>query len=112
MAEAQLWSKTLFLRMALTVTISFVCKHRQNLQPQSAQASTYAGKHAGRANCPDKPDDPSSILGTASLPVGVAIAVRAVKGALCGKGDMSIESFAGPGEDEGIGGVNVFSVWH
>jgi hypothetical protein len=33
----------------------------------------------------------------------------AMKGALCGKGDMSIESFPGPGEDDGRGGVVMFS---
>ena len=45
-----------------------------------------------------------------SLPIGVVPAVRAMNGALCGRGDMSMASFAGPGEDEGMGGVVVFSV--
>jgi hypothetical protein len=33
----------------------------------------------------------------------------AKKGALCGRGEMSMHSFIGPGEDEGRGGVVVFS---
>lgn len=36
--------------------------------------------------------------------------VAIVKGALWGSGDMSMESFPGPGEDDGIGGVLTFSV--
>lgn len=33
-----------------------------------------------------------------------------VDGALWGSGDMSMESFPGPGEEEGIGGVLTHSV--
>lgn len=32
------------------------------------------------------------------------------KGILWGRGEMSIESLPGPGEDEGNGGVRVFSM--
>lgn len=39
-----------------------------------------------------------------------SIRVKTLNGALCGSGDMSIESFPGPGEDEGIGGVVMPSV--
>ena len=35
--------------------------------------------------------------------------VVAIKGVLWGNGDMSIESFPGPGEDDGRGGVVMFS---
>ena len=31
--------------------------------------------------------------------------VTTLNGILCGSGEMSIESFPGPGDDEGIGGV-------
>lgn len=43
-----------------------------------------------------------------SVTVGVGDAswIRvATKGALCGKGDISMESFPGAGEEEGSGGV-------
>jgi hypothetical protein len=33
----------------------------------------------------------------------------AKKGVLCGRGEMSMHSFIGPGEDDGRGGVVVFS---
>ena len=32
-----------------------------------------------------------------------------MNGALCGRGDMSIESLTGPGDEEGRGGVVVLS---
>ncbi len=36
--------------------------------------------------------------------------VVTMKGALCGSGDISIESFPGPGEEEGRGGVLARSI--
>lgn len=41
-----------------------------------------------------------------SSPMRVAVE----KGALCGRGEMSIGSLPGPGEDEGRGGVVMLSV--
>lgn len=38
-----------------------------------------------------------------------SISVVTAKGALWGRGDMSIESLAGPGDDEGNGGVVIDS---
>lgn len=36
--------------------------------------------------------------------------VATANGALWGSGDISMESFPGPGEDDGIGGVLTFSI--
>jgi hypothetical protein len=37
------------------------------------------------------------------------MSVCAKKGVLCGRGEMSMHSFNGPGDDDGRGGVVVFS---
>ena len=42
----------------------------------------------------------------------ISIRVAARYGALCGRGEISIESFPGPGEDEGSGGVITLSNYY
>lgn len=48
-------------------------------------------------------------MGSVGVASGVGectwIWVTTLNGTLCGSGEISIESFPGPGEDEGIGGV-------
>lgn len=44
------------------------------------------------------------IWGAGSTSIGTT------KGALCGRGEISIESFPGPGDEDGIGGVVVLSI--
>lgn len=44
-----------------------------------------------------------------SIGVG-STCVSTTKGVLCGRGDMSIDSYRGPGEEEGGGGVVTLSV--
>lgn len=43
---------------------------------------------------------------------GVSTSVVTTKGALCGRGDISIDSLQGPGEEDGGGGVVVKSSKH
>lgn len=58
---------------------------------------------------------PSSVNGDVTSSIGDASGVGSImcvtaKGALWGSGDISIDSFAGPGEEEGSGGVLAPSV--
>lgn len=58
-------------------------------------------------------DEPIAVSST-GVPAGVgeAISICAEKyGCLCGRGDISILSFNGPGEEEGRGGVVAQSVF-
>ena len=71
--------------------------------------STHTGKPLGWGGCFNSPKQSS--LGKGKIPslAGGALAVLAAKGGLCGNGDISIASGAGPGDEEGIGGVIVLS---
>lgn len=58
---------------------------------------------------------PSSVNGDVTSSIGDVSGVGSIrfvatKGALWGSGDISIDSFAGPGEEEGSGGVLAPSV--
>jgi hypothetical protein len=51
--------------------------------------------------------DPSSV---ADLGLGVEISICAQRGCLCGRGEISMRSFIGPGEEDGRGGVVTLSI--
>lgn len=78
----------------------------------SLSLDTHTGKQPEYVGCqaPPKPLKGSSFgIGKAPSSTGGALAVLAAKEGLCGRGDMSIASGTGPGEEEGIGGVILLS---
>lgn len=73
---------------------------------------THTGNNVGRGGCSELSERAKKdSFGTSKPPssTGGALVVLIPNGGLCGRGDISIASCAGPGEDEGMGGVVVLS---
>ena len=73
---------------------------------------THTGNIVGRVGCSELSGGAKKgSFGTSKPPssMGGALVVLVANGGLCGSGEISIASCAGPGEDEGMGGVVVLS---
>ena len=99
-----------FLRVGLDTDGFLRLEQSSNLAYTSQSRFTHAGMHAGSREGLFACESCSSVTESLPVPTGVVPVVRGMKGALCGSGDISMGSFAGPGEDDGIGGVVELSV--
>lgn len=99
-----------FLRVGLDNDDFLRLEKSSNLEYRRRFKITHAGMHAGNRPGLSASPSRSSVTESPPDPTGVVTVVRGMKGALCGSGDISMGSFPGPGEDDGIGGVVELSV--
>lgn len=84
--------------------------------PHETVTATYStpciGRGASRGSGRGGDDCKRESSGVVDFGLGEGTSTCTKCGCLCGRGEMSIRSFSGPGDDDGRGGVVTLSVFH